>query len=62
MRIEADLQRCSGTANCMALAPEVFDVGDDDLVKVLIAEVPPEHLKAVEDAVRRCPQGALRPV
>lgn len=60
MRIEADLQRCSGTANCVALVPEHFDIGDDDLVQVLVAEVPPEQLEVVEEAVRRCPQAALQ--
>ena len=61
MKVEADLSRCTGTANCVVLAPDVFALGDDDdVVRILVAEVAPEQHAAVEDAVRRCPQGALR--
>ena len=60
MRVEADLQRCSGTGNCVVVAPDLFDQGDDDLVRVLVAEVPIELEAAARDAVNRCPQGALR--
>ena len=49
-----------GTANCVIVAPEVFDIGDDDQVRVLTAEVSESQRAAVEDAVRRCPLGALR--
>ena len=59
--MEADLTRCTGTANCVVLAPDVFGLADDDdVVTVLVASVPPDRQAAVEDAVRRCPQGALR--
>jgi ferredoxin len=39
--------------------PEVFEVGDDDQLR-LKQERPPEVLRArVEGAVRRCPEQAL---
>ena len=37
-RVEVDLRRCHGYANCIAEAPEVFDLGDDDVVVVLQRE------------------------
>jgi ferredoxin len=59
MRIVVDHELCEGNAECMKAAPEVFRVGDDDQVEVLI-ERPPEALRArVELAVRRCPRRAL---
>jgi ferredoxin len=59
MRIQVDRDLCEGNAVCMKMAPEVFAVGDDDQVKVLIAQ-PGEELRAkVEAAVRRCPRQAL---
>jgi ferredoxin len=59
MRIVVDRDLCEGNAVCMKMAPEVFAVGDDDQVRVLI-ENPPEELRAkVEAAVRRCPRQAL---
>jgi len=59
MRIVVDRDLCEGNAVCMKMAPEVFAVGDDDQVKVLI-ECPGPDLRAkVEAAVRRCPRQAL---
>jgi ferredoxin len=43
----------------MAVAPEVFEVDDDDNLN-LLQEEPPEGLRGkVEEAVRRCPKQAL---
>jgi ferredoxin len=43
----------------MKVCPEVFTVGDDDQVRVLV-EQPSDDLRAkVEAAVRRCPRQAL---
>jgi len=59
MKIKIDYDLCEGNAVCMKVAPEVFDVGDDDRA-VLIDEDPSEDLRdKVEAAVRRCPRQAL---
>ena len=43
----------------MAVAPEVFEVRDDDFLYVL-EEHPGEELRAkVEEAVKRCPKQAI---
>jgi ferredoxin len=61
VRVEVDPERCSATGNCTVVAPNVFALDDDaDVVRVLVDEVPPADVAAVEDAVRRCPQAALR--
>ena len=61
MKIEVDLDRCTGTANCVAAAPDFFDIGEDeDQVVLLTAVVPQGRLAEVENAVRMCPQGALK--
>lgn len=60
MQVHVDLERCTGTANCVVAAPQVFDIADDaDQVRVLVAEVPTDLRAAVGNAVRMCPQGAL---
>jgi ferredoxin len=60
MRVQVDLARCTGTANCVVAAPDVFEIGDDDeQVRVIMAEVAPGRMPAIENAVRMCPQGAL---
>jgi ferredoxin len=60
MRVIVDYDLCESNALCMAAAPEVFEVRDDDFLYVL-QEEPPEELRAkVEEAVRRCPKQAIR--
>ncbi|MEY2566859.1 MAG: ferredoxin [Actinomycetota bacterium] len=59
MRVVVDYDLCESNAVCMAVAPEVFEVRDDDNLYVLQDE-PPEELRAkVEEAVRRCPKQAI---
>ena len=59
MRVVVDYDLCESNAICMAVAPEVFEVDDDDNLN-LLQEEPPEELRSkVEEAVRRCPKQAL---
>ena len=59
MRVIVDYDVCESNALCMAAAPEVFEVRDDDNLYVL-DETPGEELRAkVEEAVRRCPKQAI---
>jgi ferredoxin len=54
-----DYDLCESNAVCMAVAPEVFEVDDEDNLN-LLQEEPPEDLRPkVEEAVRRCPKQAL---
>jgi ferredoxin len=59
MRVIVDYDVCESNALCMAAAPEVFEVRDDDNL-YLLTETPSEDLRAkVEEAVRRCPKQAI---
>ena len=59
MRVIVDYDVCESNALCMAAAPEVFEVRDDDNL-YLLNETPGEELRAkVEEAVRRCPKQAI---
>jgi ferredoxin len=59
MRVIVDFDLCESNALCMGLAPEVFEVRDDDVLYVL-DENPPEELRTkVEAAVRTCPKNAI---
>ena len=59
MRVVVDYDLCESNALCMAAAPEVFEVRDDDFLYVL-QEEPSEDLRGkVEVAARRCPKQAI---
>jgi ferredoxin len=58
-RVEVDFDLCESNARCMDVAPEVFEVRDDDFLYIL-DEHPPDELRAkVEEAVRLCPKAAI---
>ncbi len=59
MKVGVDYDLCESNAVCMAIAPQVFEVRDDDFLYVL-DENPPEELRSkMEEAVRRCPKQAI---
>ena len=59
MKVSVDHDQCEGHARCMAAAPEVFEVRDDDKSYVLI-EQPGEELRPkIERAARLCPRQAI---
>lgn len=60
MRVAVDRGACEANALCVGAAPEVFELGDDDVLTIL-QESPPEELRAhVVAAVRLCPKQALQ--
>lgn len=58
-KVVVDFDLCESNAVCMGIAPEVFEVGDDDLLHVLQEHPPPELHASVEQAVTRCPKQAI---
>jgi ferredoxin len=59
VNVRVDRGKCRGHAQCVLIAPEVFDLGDDDRAHVLSEVVPPEAAAAVTDAVLMCPEAAI---
>jgi ferredoxin len=58
-KVVVDFDLCESNAVCMGIAPEVFEVRDDDFLYVL-QEEPPDDLRAkVDEAVQRCPKQAI---
>jgi ferredoxin len=60
MKVTVDPDVCEANALCVAEAPEVFDLSDDEVVDLLLPEPPREMESAVTDAVTACPKQALR--
>jgi ferredoxin len=59
MKVVVDFDLCESNAVCMGIAPEVFEVREDDFLYIL-DENPPEALRpAMEQAVAACPRAAI---
>jgi ferredoxin len=59
MRVVVDYDLCESNALCMGVAPEVFEVRDDDNLYILNENPPEEMRDKVEQAVRLCPKAAI---
>lgn len=58
-RVLVNFDLCESNAVCMQVAPEVFEVRDDDYLYIL-NEKPGEELRTkVTEAVQRCPKQAI---
>lgn len=58
-KVVVDYDLCESNAICMNIAPEVFEVRDDDFL-YLLTDTPGDELRAkVEESVQRCPKQAI---
>ena len=59
MRVVVDWDLCESNGLCMAAAPEVFQLQDDDTLLILL-QTPDESLRGkVTGAVHACPKQAI---
>ncbi|MFE6306655.1 ferredoxin [Nocardiopsis sp. NPDC057823] len=59
MRVEVDYDLCESNALCMGVAPEVFEVRDDDFLYLLTEEPPAAFHDRVRQAEKLCPKRAI---
>ena len=54
-----DFDLCESNAICMQIAPDIFEVRDDDFLYIL-DETPSEDRRSnLEESVQRCPKQAI---
>jgi ferredoxin len=58
-KIKVDFDLCESNALCEAMAPEVFELDDDDFLQVNADETTPENIDDVKRAVAACPRAAI---
>ena len=58
-KVIVDFDLCESNAICMGIAPDIFEVRDDDFLYILDEEPSDDRRAAVEDAVMRCPKQAI---
>ncbi|WP_205472470.1 ferredoxin [Nocardioides sp. SYSU D00038] len=59
MKIKVDFDLCESNALCEAMAPDVFELDDDDYLVVKTDETTPENEAEVRRAVAACPRAAI---
>lgn len=60
MRVEVDLDKCTGHGICESIADDLFEVQDDGTVLILEPERPESDRDRMQRAVTQCPAAALR--
>jgi ferredoxin len=59
MRASVDEANCSGCAVCVDVAPEVFEMDENDIAKVIVDPVPADLEDAAREGADGCPSGAI---
>jgi ferredoxin len=59
VRVEVDRDRCEGNAVCQGIAPDLFDLDDEDYAVVKLDPVPDDRQEAAERSIQECPRAAL---
>ncbi|MBF6179285.1 Ferredoxin [Nocardia otitidiscaviarum] len=60
MKVTVDLDQCEANGICVGIAPDVFDLDDEDILHITAAEVPADQEDDVRTAVAQCPKAALK--
>ena len=58
MKVTID-DSCSGCGVCIDIAPDVLEMGDDDVAVVKVDSVPADQEDACRDAAEQCPCEAI---
>jgi ferredoxin len=59
MELAVDRDLCEANAVCCGLAPDVFELDDDENLVITMPTPSEELLPKVQKAVERCPKNAL---
>ena len=59
MKIVVDRTKCSSIGLCEATAPDIFEIGPDGALSILMDDVPADRRIDLEQACENCPTQAL---
>ncbi|MCK5242634.1 ferredoxin [bacterium] len=59
MKVTIDAGLCTGCSLCVTDVPEVFEMGDDGLAKVLVESPDGELAEKAKDEALNCPAAAI---
>ena len=59
MKVIVDRSKCSSIGLCEAVAPDIFAIGPDGALHILIEDISSDRRREVEQACENCPTQAL---
>jgi ferredoxin len=59
MQVKVDRDRCEGNAVCIGIAPDIFELDDEDYSVVKTDPVPADQEQLAEQAIAECPRVAI---
>lgn len=59
MKAIVDVETCTGCGLCVDVCPEVFELNEESIAKVIADPVPPEAEDTSRDAAESCPVDAI---
>ena len=59
MRVEVDHDRCEGNAVCVGIAPDLFDLDDEDYAVIKADPITEGQEDLAEQSIAECPRAAL---
>ena len=59
MKVVVDRTKCSSIGICESIAPDIFEIGADGALNILIYQIAPDRRAEVEQACADCPTQAL---
>lgn len=59
MKIKVNHEACIGCGACTSVAEDLFELNDEGLSTVKVAEVPADKEQEAKDAMETCPTGAI---
>ena len=59
MKIVVDRTKCSSIGLCEATAPDIFEIGADGALQILLDDIPETRRVDLEQACENCPTQAL---
>jgi ferredoxin len=60
MEVKVDFDLCEANAVCCGLAPDIFELDDDEYLVVKVATIPEDRVERAQLAATRCPKNALQ--
>ena len=59
MRVVVDRTKCSSIGLCEATAPDIFEIGPDGVMNILIEDISADRRTDLDQSCENCPTQAL---